>query len=78
MLVLTRKKGESLLIGGDIEISVLEIAGDSVRIGIKAPGDIGILRKELYVSVENMNRNAQQSTISAQDLKDQFKQLKKK
>lgn len=76
MLVLTRKKGESVLIGDNIEISVLEIIGDSVKIGIKAPEEVGILRKELYVSVENMNVNAGKSSITANELKDQFKKMK--
>ncbi|WP_415840018.1 carbon storage regulator CsrA, partial [Paenibacillus endophyticus] len=68
MLVLTRKKGESILVGDDIEISILELTGDTVRIGIKAPGEVGILRKELYVSVESMNQNAEKSSITASEL----------
>lgn len=78
MLVLTRKKGETILIGDDIEICILEVTNDSVKIGITAPKEVGILRKELYVSVENMNINAEQSEISASDLKNQFSQIKKK
>ncbi|SFF38604.1 carbon storage regulator, CsrA [Paenibacillus algorifonticola] len=77
MLVLARKKGESILIGNDIELSVLEIVGDTIKLGIKAPAEVGILRKELYVSVENMNVTAEQSTISASDLQHQFKKIKK-
>ncbi|WP_042170073.1 carbon storage regulator CsrA [Paenibacillus gorillae] len=77
MLVLTRKRGESVLIGDNIEISILEIVGDSIKIGIQAPGEVGILRKELYVSVEKMNQNAQQSVITVDDLKNQFKKIKK-
>lgn len=78
MLVLTRKKGESVLIGEDIEISVLEVIGDIVKIGIKAPGEVNILRKELYISIEKMNLNAIESTISTDELINQFKQIKKK
>lgn len=77
MLVLSRKKGETILIGDDIELSILEIIGDTVKIGIKAPSEIGILRKELYVSVEHMNQNAEKSTITAAELMNQFKQIKK-
>ncbi|MBB3154631.1 carbon storage regulator [Paenibacillus endophyticus] len=77
MLVLTRKKGESILVGDDIEISILELTGDTVRIGIKAPGEVGILRKELYVSVESMNQNAEKSSITASELINQFKKMKK-
>lgn len=77
MLVLSRKKGEAILIGNDIELSILEIIGDTVKIGIKAPSEIGILRKELYVSVEHMNQNAEKSSITAAELLNQFKQIKK-
>ncbi|WP_138753697.1 carbon storage regulator CsrA [Paenibacillus sinopodophylli] len=77
MLVLTRKKGEAVLIGDDIEISILELTGDTVKIGIKAPGEVGILRKELYVSVESMNQNAEKSSITASELINQFKKMKK-
>lgn len=78
MLVLSRKKGESILIGDQIEVTVLEVTGDGIKIGISAPQEVGILRKELYVSVEEMNMNAQQSDISANDLKKQFSQWQKK
>lgn len=77
MLVLTRKKGEAILVGDDIEISILELTGDTVKIGIKAPGEVGILRKELYVSVESMNQNAEKSSITASELINQFKKMKK-
>ncbi|WP_139996962.1 carbon storage regulator CsrA [Paenibacillus paridis] len=78
MLVLSRKKGEAVLVGEDIEFSILEIIGDTVKIGIKAPSEVGILRKELYVSVEHMNQNAEKSSITATELMNQFKQIKKK
>ncbi|MGO4547479.1 carbon storage regulator CsrA [Paenibacillus sp. 2TAB23] len=77
MLVLSRKKGEAVLVGDDIEISILELTGDTVKIGIKAPGEVGILRKELYVSVEGMNQNAEKSSITASELINQFKKMKK-
>ena len=47
MLVLTRKVGERILIGDDVVIEVLEVRGDRVRIGARAPGDVKILREEL-------------------------------
>lgn len=53
MLILTRKKGESIKIGDNIEIFVTEVKGDKVRLGISAPGDMKISRTELYLTVEN-------------------------
>nr|WP_130790045.1 carbon storage regulator CsrA [Lachnoclostridium pacaense] len=53
MLILSRKKGESIKIGDDIEIYVAEIKGDKVRLGISAPDDMKICRTELYLTVEN-------------------------
>lgn len=58
MLVITRKKGESLMIGDDIEITISKIEDGSVKIGINAPKDVTILRKELYEAVENENKEA--------------------
>ena len=53
MLILSRKKGESIKIGDDIEIFVAEIKGDKVRLGISSPGDMKICRTELYLTMEN-------------------------
>lgn len=58
MLVITRKKGESILIGDDIEISVSKIEDGSVKLAIKAPKEMTILRKELFQEVENENKQA--------------------
>jgi len=58
MLIITRKKGESLMIGDDIEITISKIEDGSVKIGIKAPKDVIILRKELYEEVKEENRKA--------------------
>ena len=52
MLVLTRKTNQSIMIGDDVEISILSVAGDKVRIGIAAPRDVGVFRKEVYNSRE--------------------------
>lgn len=62
MLALTRKKGESIVINNNIEISVLEIRGDQIKIGISAPKDVPIYRKEVYLQIqeetkESMNVN---------------------
>ena len=58
MLVLTRKKGESVLIGEDIEIIVIKTDDGSVKLAINAPKNITILRKELYKEVQNENQSA--------------------
>ncbi|HTR72358.1 MAG TPA: carbon storage regulator CsrA [Solirubrobacteraceae bacterium] len=51
MLVLTRKSNQSIMIGDDIEISVLSVMGDKVRIGIQAPQDVPVFRTEIYVEI---------------------------
>ncbi|MUV39060.1 Carbon storage regulator like protein [Lentibacillus sp. JNUCC-1] len=58
MLVLTRKSGESLQIGEDIEIKVLEITGDQVKIGIEAPKSVDIHRREVYLQIQHENSEA--------------------
>lgn len=63
MLVLTRKKDESIMIGNGVEVVVLGIDGDRVRIGIEAPKDVTILRKEVYLDVADTNKQAISSTI---------------
>lgn len=52
MLVLTRKSNQSIMIGDDIEITVLSIMGEKVRIGIQAPRDIPVFRKEVYLEIQ--------------------------
>jgi len=58
MLVLTRKKDQSLVINDNIEITVLEIQGDQVRIGINAPKSVTVHRKEVYLEILEENRKA--------------------
>jgi len=53
MLVLTRKSNQSIMIGDDIEVSVLAIMGEKVRIGIQAPRDIPVFRKEVYLEIQD-------------------------
>ena len=55
MLALTRKKGESIMINNDIEISILELRGDQVKIGITAPKEVPIYRKEVYLQIQKEN-----------------------
>lgn len=56
MLALTRKKGESVVINNNIEVTVLEIRGDQIKIGISAPKEIPVYRKEVYLQIQNENR----------------------
>ena len=58
MLVLTRKKDQALVIGDDIEITVLDIQGDQIRLGVEAPKNVKIFRKELYLEILEENKNA--------------------
>ena len=58
MLVLTRKKGQSLIIGDQIRITVLEVTGDSVRVGIEAPLPVTVYRSEIYTAIQAENRAA--------------------
>jgi carbon storage regulator len=55
MLVLTRKPNQSIMIGDDIELSVLAIMGQKIRIGIQAPREVPVFRKELYVEIQQQN-----------------------
>jgi len=53
MLVLTRKSNQSIMIGDDVEVSVLAIVGEKVRIGIQAPRDVPVFRKEVYLEIRD-------------------------
>ncbi len=57
MLVLTRKSNQSIMIGDDIEVSVLAIVGEKVRIGIQAPRDVPVFRKEVYLEIQDERRD---------------------
>lgn len=58
MLTLSRKKKESVVINNNIEITVLEIKGEQVKLGISAPKDVSIYRKEIYLQIEEANKEA--------------------
>lgn len=58
MLILNRKIGESIMLGEDIEVTILEIEENRVKIGIEAPMDVTILRKEIYVDVSEENKKS--------------------
>lgn len=60
MLALSRKKNESIIINNDIEITILEIKGDQVKIGIQAPKSVPVYRKEVYAQIQDANKAASQ------------------
>lgn len=58
MLALTRKKGEALVINNNVEVTVLEIRGDQIKLGIAAPKDVPVYRKEVYLQIQKENQEA--------------------
>jgi carbon storage regulator len=63
MLVLTRKINEAIKIGDEIELTILSISGDQIKIGIDAPRHVEIHRKEIYLDIQNENNSASQTSI---------------
>lgn len=75
MLVLTRKPDQSIMIGNDIEITILEVRGEQVRLGIRAPRSVSVHRKEIYEQIRQENQNAANSeTESLPSLSDLISQ----
>jgi len=68
MLVLGRKKGESIIIDDNIEITITAIEGETVKLGIEAPKQITIHRKEIYLEIQEENKQAASNTVSVSDL----------
>ena len=66
MLALTRKTGDAIMINNNIEITVLEVRGDQVKIGISAPKEVSIYREEVYLEIQKENEEAQK--ISMDDI----------
>ena len=62
MLIITRKPGEKIMLGDDVVIHVMEIVGNSVRIGISAPRSVSVYREEIYTAVRDENRAAADAT----------------
>lgn len=78
MLILTRKSGESITIGDDIKIQVIEIKGKQVRLGIDAPRHYVIHREEVYIRIQEENKlAAEKAPISLKNIKDFLKKKKK-
>lgn len=68
MLVLTRKKNEHIMIGEDIRVSVVEVKGDHVRIGISAPREVKVYREEVYQAIHLENKEAAVSLKKLSDI----------
>ena len=58
MLILSRKKGQTIMLGNDIEITIVDIQGDQIRVGISAPKQVRIYRKEIYSEIQEENKKA--------------------
>jgi len=71
MLALSRRKGESIVINNDIEITILEVKGDQVKLGVAAPKDVPIYRKEVYSQIQEANKAAM-TEASPEALKNLF------
>lgn len=72
MLALSRKCNESIMIGNGIEITILDIKGDQVKIGINAPKSVPIYRKEIYKQIQAANIEAAKTDVAVDELKDLF------
>lgn len=73
MLALSRKKDEAIIINDDVEVTVIEIKGDQVKLGITAPKSVPIYRKEVYVQIKDANKEATQQAIDVKALNQLFK-----
>jgi len=72
MLALSRKKNEALVINNNVEITILEIKGDQVKIGITAPKEVPVYRKEVYLQIQNANKEAVADVEGMEALKNLF------
>lgn len=70
MLILARKLNERIVIGDDIEISVVEIKGDQVKLGVNAPRDVKVYRHEVYEAIQKENRKAAESATEIPEMSD--------
>ncbi|CAG7655448.1 carbon storage regulator CsrA [Paenibacillus allorhizosphaerae] len=73
MLVLSRKAGESIMIGDQIELVVISVEKDVVRLGLNAPKHMQIYRKEIYELLKQSNEEASKTAVKPEDLKNLFK-----
>ncbi len=76
MLVLTRKTNQSIMIGDDIEVSVLAVSRDKIRLGITAPREVPVFRKEVYLTIQGEANG--DGTSSTEDVGEALDELKRK
>lgn len=69
MLILSRRKDESVIIDGRIEVAIVDIKGDQVKLGIKAPRDVKVFRNEVYQAIQAENRAAADAPVDLPTLK---------
>ncbi|MCR5716568.1 MAG: carbon storage regulator CsrA [Lachnospiraceae bacterium] len=72
MLALSRKKHEALVINNNVEITILDIKGDQVKLGISAPKSVPVYRKEVYLQIQEANQESMKESVAA----DQINELK--
>ncbi|MBI5360796.1 MAG: carbon storage regulator CsrA [Planctomycetes bacterium] len=75
MLVLTRHKDETIMIGDTIEVTILEVKGDKIKVGIKAPLDVPVHRKEIYLAIKEANIAAAQTAAKLPPLIDKLNRM---
>jgi carbon storage regulator len=78
MLVLARRINQSIMIGDDIEIVIVDIKGDQVKIGVQAPKNVSVHRTEVYQEIQAENKKAAETEILPQQLKELGDRFKKK
>lgn len=78
MLILSRKANQSIMVGEDIELAVLEIKGDHVKLGIKAPRSVAVYRSEIFAEIQAENQKATRVQINPEQLRNLKPIFKKK
>ncbi len=73
MLALSRRKDEAIIINDNIEIKIIDIKGDQVKLGISAPKSVPVYRKEVYIQIQDANKEAVAASPDAESLKKLFK-----
>ncbi len=78
MLILSRKVGEGITIGNDVQVRIMSVSGNQIRIGIHAPREVRVLREEIFAAMQEENRAAADAAGSTRRLEDVAKQLRRK